>query len=123
MLTQYLAARYKLSFYRVGDVFSTDHDGNPLTEAELDKWFASADTKSEFAHAVLAVPLGDDLEHVQSLAIEHLGLALEGPCSDCKAMQPAEVLGSDGLCSECAKRLRRETLADMYETATKGWHD
>ena len=123
MLTEYLQARYRLSFHRVGAVYRTDNDGNPLTHAEQEKWFAAADAESEIGKKVVAVPLGEDLDHIQSLAIEHLGLELEGPCSACKAIQPAEVLGSEGLCDDCGERLKDETLDAMYETATDGWHD
>lgn len=123
MLIEYLHARYNLCFHRVGDVYSTDRDGRLLTQAERDKWFVAADAESKFPQAALAVPLGDDLDHIQSLAIEHMCLEMEGPCDDCKAIQPAQVLGSSGLCGECAERLKRQTLDAMYETATDGWHD
>ncbi|WP_050453131.1 hypothetical protein [Candidatus Burkholderia verschuerenii] len=61
-----------IAVHRMGDVYETDREGQPLTEAVQRQWFVSALAASDLVEPVCKIPLADTEGEAWELAAQHL---------------------------------------------------
>lgn len=82
-----LCARHGIAIYRVGEVYDTDQAGQPIPDAEKEKWFVSAPVGMFQPGEIEAIPLSDTEEAAEALAVNRLLLreqqqAIDGTKAD-----------------------------------------
>jgi hypothetical protein len=69
-----LCARHGIAIYQVGEVYDTDQAGQPIPDAEKEKWFVSAPV-GMFQHGEIeTIPLSVTEEAAEALAVSRLRL-------------------------------------------------
>ncbi|MDN7664081.1 hypothetical protein [Burkholderia cenocepacia] len=61
-----------IAVYRIGEVYESDSEGQPIPDAERAKWFVSALAGSDLAERACAIPLADSEGEAWELAAQHL---------------------------------------------------
>lgn len=75
-----------IAVHRVGDVYTRDREGRPLSAAEQARWFVSALVGTLLADAVGQIPETDSEDAAWTLAARHVAAALAA--ADGAAGQP-----------------------------------
>ena len=65
--------QHGIAVYQVGDVYDTDADGEPITEADREKWFVSILVGSFPEDLVRAIPLASTAAEAEANAVKYLG--------------------------------------------------
>ena len=71
-----------LAVYQVGDVYDTDADGEPITEADREKWFVSVLVGTFPEDLVRTIPLSATADEAQRNAVNYLRPHADAPSPD-----------------------------------------
>ena len=77
-----LCSQYGITFYRVGEIYDADEQGNPIPEKDKAKWFVAVLDGQFDSVLVKSIPLSNTLVEAQFQAVTYLGLAKKN-CSKC----------------------------------------